>query len=180
MKLPLLLLALVAFPLISLATTNSKEDRIRSRLEDKLVDIESLIAQRDALDTTVSQAPVAWHLDHSLKVINNIFTALSDSDPDQRKSNFNFTRSVVFISGTIPRGVAQSPKSVRPPEVILTEDIRTQISQVRSNLQAFSTLPERANFEHPVFGNLNRKKTLRFLEIHTEHHLKIIRDILGE
>ncbi|MEL6652894.1 MAG: DUF1569 domain-containing protein [Bacteroidota bacterium] len=175
-----MLLLLSIFQLTSIAATSSKEKRIRSSLEEKLLEIESLIAQRDALDTTISQAPVAWHLDHSLKVINGIFSTLSGSDPAQYQSDFNFTRSAVFISGSIPRGVAQSPKSVRPPEVIVTEDIRKQLSEARSNLQAFTTLPEGANFEHPVFGNLNRKKSLRFLEIHTDHHLKIIRDILGE
>ena len=35
-----------------------------------------------------------------------------------------------------------------------------------------------AYFRHLIFGNLNKKRTIRFLQIHTAHHLKIIQDIL--
>jgi hypothetical protein len=33
-------------------------------------------------------------------------------------------------------------------------------------------------FEHPYFGKLKLKETIRFLEIHTTHHLSIIEDIV--
>lgn len=34
-----------------------------------------------------------------------------------------------------------------------------------------------AFFEHPLFGVLNKKDTMKFLKMHTTHHLKIIQDI---
>ncbi len=39
-------------------------------------------------------------------------------------------------------------------------------------------LPENVYFNHHVFGMLTKKQTLRFLEIHTKYHLKIVNDIL--
>ena len=31
-----------------------------------------------------------------------------------------------------------------------------------------------------MFGMLNKQQTLRFLEMHTKHHLKIVDDILAQ
>ena len=39
------------------------------------------------------------------------------------------------------------------------------------------TLNANSYFKHPYFGDLNLKKTLWFLNLHTNHHLKIIKDI---
>jgi hypothetical protein len=34
-------------------------------------------------------------------------------------------------------------------------------------------------FTHPYFGDLKKKQTILFLEIHTQHHLEIIEDIIS-
>ena len=149
-------------------------------LKEQLRRIEVLLAEGAAMDTSVSAVPVQWHLDHMLKTINNIYDSLESSDPTLHKPSFNFLRSVVYLIGTIPRGAAQSPQSVRPPEVILEEDIRTQLETARKNVKKVSDLDENAHFNHPKFEQLNRDQTLDFLEIHTNHHLKIIDDILGK
>jgi hypothetical protein len=33
-------------------------------------------------------------------------------------------------------------------------------------------------FHHPFFGHLKLNKTIKFLEIHTNHHLQIIHEII--
>ncbi|MFK7923659.1 MAG: DUF1569 domain-containing protein [Bacteroidia bacterium] len=178
MRTPFLILFL-AIPLLGyIFGTSQRARNVSERTHIKLVEWEKHIPQKAALDTTVSHVSVAWHLDHGLKVINSISTALQKSDPSQFKRQINFTRMAVFLGGAMPRGVGKAPESVQPPEQILTEDILSQLDEARSNIDQFKTLAIDAHFDHPVFGTLNRDQVLRFLEIHTEHHLKIIRDIL--
>ncbi|WP_420570742.1 DUF1569 domain-containing protein [Kordia sp.] len=143
-----------------------------------LTKIEHTIDLRDAKNKAVSKADVAWHLDHMLKTINRLSESLESSDPTMYHSSFNVPRIMSLTGGIIPRGRAQSPQNVRPPENILTENIHAQILEAKDNIQKLENLDANANFDHPVFGMLNKAQTIRFLEVHTAHHLKIIADIL--
>ncbi|MEM6343907.1 MAG: DUF1569 domain-containing protein [Bacteroidota bacterium] len=149
-----------------------------TKIQNKLLEWESHIPARDAINPPVSKVSVAWHLDHGLKVINGIYFALQKSDPSQYKRSYNLSREAIYLAGAMPRGVAKSPKSVLPPDEILETDIQKQLNQARANIEKLKALPKNAYFKHPYFGMLNRDQSIRFLEIHTEHHLKIIRDIL--
>lgn len=163
--------------LISIA--NNREDD-PNFLDGQLTEIEGYFEQRKTQNEEVSQANVAWHLDHTLKTINRITENLVESNPEEYLSKFNMQRVVVHTTGRIPRGVAQSPQNVRPPESVLLDSLQLQLAEARQNLDAINHLDEKAFFAHPVFDHLDRDQTRRFLEIHTNHHLKIIRDILGE
>ena len=146
----------------------------------QLAKIENTIEFRDAKNEEVSKSDVAWHLDHMLKVINRITETLEASDPEAYEGSFNFTKIASLTAGFIPRGRAQSPQSVRPPEIILTKDIFKQLTEARRNIETLQTLEAKANFAHPIFGMLDKAQTIRFLEVHTNHHLKIIADILEQ
>ena len=149
-------------------------------LDEQFAEMVDHIPQRDRLNPKVSQADVAWHLDHSLRSINKICEALKASDPDKFRPNFSLSRVFVFTSGIIPRGVAQSPKSVLPPEIISTDSLYLQLEEAKKNLKELQALDSKAHFKHPYFKVLNKGQTFRFLKIHTQHHLKIIRDIVAE
>jgi len=172
-----LILFLTVFAVYARMTMNTTNPDF---LMDHFAEIESKLDARDVLNQDVSQVPVAWHLDHCLKTINTIYQALKNSDPEKFEGSFDATRTLSLTMNYIPRGRAQSPTSVRPPEVIDTEDIILQLQEARVNIKMAFDLDENAHFEHPVFGTISRGNTLRFLEVHTEHHLKIIRDILEE
>ena len=147
-------------------------------IDAELAEIEGYIAQRDVKNTGVSQADVAWHLDHSLKVLNNLCETLEQSNPEEFSSEINASRLLVFTTGIIPRGRAQAPESVRPPEVITDENIELQLASVRSRLANLSSLDEKAHTNHPVFGTIDKGQTMRLMKVHTRHHLKIIADIV--
>ena len=149
-------------------------------LDNQLLEIEQYFSQRDIKNISVSQANVAWHLDHTLKTINNVCMALQDSNPEEYNSTFNFRRILVHTLGNIPRGIAQSPPSVQPPEIILLDSLISQLNEAREHVHQISNLEEHTYFAHPVFDHLDRDQSRRFLEVHTNHHLKIIKDILEE
>ncbi len=177
-KFILICLALLLVVLGIVQVRNSNPSSIR--LEKQLSQFEYFIEKRNSRSTKISEVDVAWHVDHSLKTINRIYERLKDSDPKEYSSGFSLSRTLIYTWGNFPRGVAESPKIVRPPDTIRTDSLYLQLEAARKNIQKLEELPVNAHFKHPYFKVLNRKQSQRFLEIHTHHHIKIIRDILGE
>lgn len=146
-------------------------------LQSQLREMGKFISFKDQCNSAVSQANVGWHLTHNLQVINNVTAALEASNPKDYRYQFSFPQLIVFLTGRIPRGKAKAPKSVRPGSSICQEDLVRSLREAEQNIQRFLTLHPNSYFDHPYFKNLNRNETKKFLEIHTEHHLKIIREI---
>ena len=149
-------------------------------LAAELVEIESMLLYRDFLSEEVSKVDVAWHMDHSLKVINKVIKSLHSSDPDEYRKEFNFIRMVVLATGRMPRGVGKAPAGVLPPDEIITQDIMTQLAEAELSLASLNAAHRQSHFDHPVFGLLDLEDTRKFLKIHTNHHLAIIRDIIED
>jgi len=147
-------------------------------LKEQIATLEKMIDHLELSATKVSAKGIDWHIDHLLKVIIKVSNALKHSDPLVYQRKYNLLRSVIFVSGKIPRGKGKAPRSVLPPEVILKEDLFLQIKEASKHLNEMKDLPAASNFKHPYFGMLNLKMAKRFLDIHTNHHLKIIKEIL--
>jgi hypothetical protein len=125
----------------------------------------------------VSNANVAWQIDHSLKVINSVITTLQKSDT-KYSWDFNLKRTYFFLRKSIPRGKARAPKAVQSFEEITIKDLERQIKTARFLIKELETMDKNTNFIHPFIGKLNLKQAITFLEVHTQHHLKIIDDII--
>jgi hypothetical protein len=52
-----------------------------------------------------------------------------------------------------------------------------EIELAKANLQTLASTHQNKYFTHPIFGDLDVPKTLKFFTVHTNHHLKIIQDI---
>jgi hypothetical protein len=154
-----------------------KQDKI-STLENKLAQIETNINNFEKKNLSVSKATVGWHLDHSLKVINAVISSMEKSDPNLYKDNFKFLGKLLLSLNFFPKGKAKAPKYVLPPDVILKEEIVSQLKLAKENIQKIEELDNNAFFKHPLFGNVNKNRVLPFLNAHTNHHLKIIKNIL--
>lgn len=141
-------------------------------------ELESYITLKNRRNDAVSKSDVAWQIDHSLKVINLVCDTLLKSNPKEHKSKLNKWRLLFFTLGGFPRGKVKAPKFVRPPEIISTEDLNNQIQLAYKNIESVRLANKHAHFKHFIFGMLHKKRTVRFLKLHTNHHLKIIRDIV--
>ncbi len=147
-------------------------------LEKELNQLKEYTNSFEKIKTSISSKSVGWHVDHSLKVINGVINALTKSNPKGYKWKFNMVRAFVFSFNYFPRGKGIAPKKVLPPEVLVKDDVYSQIVQAKLNLEIVITLPAKSNFNHPYFGVLDLRQTLKFLGLHTNHHLKICRDIV--
>ena len=146
-------------------------------LNTLLTQIEENIPFHEKINPSVSESRVGWQLDHSLKVIHGVCTITIKTNPDKYKKNFNLWRSILFTLCHIPRGKTKDPKIVLPPEIITEDDLRKQLQASKKLIEQVKPLPKTSHFIHHVFGTLSKQQVLRFLEVHTKHHLKIVNDI---
>lgn len=141
-------------------------------------ELEKHIPNYAKLHTETSTSNIGWHVEHCLLVYVRIITAMESSDPALYKGSFNMKKILVFALNKIPRGKAQAPKTVRPTGEISPEKLMNNIEAAGIKIKALANLQKHHHFDHPFFGKLHLKETVKFLKIHTHHHLKIINDIV--
>jgi hypothetical protein len=147
-------------------------------IEKSLDELYNYIAHIDQLNTAVSTVNVGWHIEHSLLVINKIIQSVSKSDPNNYKWKFSLPRAFVFTINKFPRGKAKAPDIVKPKQQEKT-DYDALFAETKQALARLKNVDKNQFFLHHVFGNLNKKNTFIMLDIHTKHHLQIIKDIIA-
>jgi len=154
-------------------------NNILEKLEAIISKLESKISDFECLDTGVSFAYVGWHIEHSAMVINGIIAELKKSNPTNYVWKFNLSRLVILGINKIPKGKGKAPKQVVPQGIIEPARLKISLENAKKNIAELDKLEANSFFNHPYFGDLNLKVTKKFLLIHTNHHLKIIEDILN-
>jgi hypothetical protein len=140
--------------------------------------LETKIFNYEKVNTAISATSLGWHLQHTLLVLINVTESIKNSNPQQFKPNFNFVRTIIFTLNKIPRGKGKAPKSVQPNADITLELLKNNISLAKQKAIELYNLDKNKHFAHPFFGNVKLNGCIKFLKIHTSHHLKIIEDIL--
>ncbi len=90
----------------------------------------------------------------------------------------------ILAAGVLPRGRAQAPRIVRPPEAVNREYLADWLA---GNRKDFTELRQRAaelaacskKVPHQILGPLTALEWVRFASTHTEHHLAIAREVLA-
>ena len=86
-------------------------------------------------------------------------------------------------AGRIPRGFAQAPRMVRPPELVERALLVEWQASNRRAIDALTAAPAtvRASalkIPHQLLGRLDAVEWLRFAAVHSVHHLEIVADVL--
>ncbi|MBX9781501.1 MAG: hypothetical protein K2X26_14230 [Chitinophagaceae bacterium] len=153
---------------------------IPAPIEKLLAELASLIPQAEKINTNVSAASVSWHLSHSLKVMASVGTNLQKTDPAEYKPIWNIKKFIGLQLKYFPRGRAKAPKYVVPEKEYTEQELRAFIEDVKQIWENVTPLPKNAFIKHHHFGPLNKSKAIRFVGIHTNHHIKIIKEVIGK
>jgi hypothetical protein len=147
-------------------------DRVAALLDEE-PDATPLSAPR------VSGWSVAEQVDHLLKIVVAQLGRMAERRQSRR--GINLPGRIVLGIGRIPRGVGKSPEAVRG-EPKSRDELRAALAAAREKLHGVAADAAlcgdpRPLVGHPYFGGLTPGEALRFLAIHTDHHLRIVERI---
>lgn len=163
---------------------SGKADSAVAQLAGQLDEIARMVRFEPALLALrverVSHWSIGQQVDHILKVLDAGQRMFATSSPELPRG-MNLTGHLLLTLGWIPRGVGKSPKGVLPATEI-PDDLAERAARLRrafceTPLSAALLADPKPVFPHPYFGGLTALQGLRFLGIHTAHHLKIVADI---
>lgn len=138
-------------------------------------------ATLDRSAPSTSQWNVGEQIDHTVKVGLAVCGFLQRKQSTGGKGPSPVARLILF-TGRIPRGRARAPERVLP-EKRTPDELAQSIASLRESLASVSSdaallASNERYFKHPFLGDFTAKEALRFLEVHTSHHIRIIGDIL--
>jgi hypothetical protein len=129
----------------------------------------------------VSRWSVGQQIDHLQRVARGGLRVLEAARPPLPRG-INLVGRTLLGLGWIPRGVGKAPAQVVPADAPPLAELAERLPPLRADFAGAccdeNLLGSRTPvFRHPYFGGLTPREALRFLVVHTEHHLKIVRDI---
>lgn len=139
-----------------------------------------------AVAPDVSKWSIAKQLEHVL-MANDMVTGalkalLNDQLPSATEAKINRIGKAVLTRGAIPRGKAKTPPQFEPSDKPERSKLQTMHDNCTSRYEYLGENLDRiqemnTGFEHPVMGTLSAPVWIRFLHVHTLHHLNILREI---
>lgn len=149
-------------------------------INKQLDEVEALLGLPDEDNPAVSAWSVYQQLEHILLVKAGIATMIERNQAPSHAKQRSMLAPIILLLGYIPRGKAKSPAEVSP-EGMSQKQMKDLLDQTRVRYRKMDEMRGRFGAgvvgNHPYFGGLSAQQWLRFVEVHTRHHLKIIRDI---
>lgn len=90
---------------------------------------------------------------------------------------------VLMRVGRIPRGRAKAPSLAEPVADVSSKELSTRLRKQKGYLDRIASQREevvnlRQRFRHPLLGEFSARDGVRFVRVHTDHHLRIVREIM--
>jgi DinB superfamily len=128
----------------------------------------------------VSRWSPAEHVDHLLRVTISILDRLPSTEAVP--GGISVLGRAILMLQWIPRGRGRAPERLAGKRTSPAQLARA-LEKVTAALAAVDPATidgaRIRNVPHPRFGSLTPAEALRFVSVHNEHHLKIVRDILS-
>ncbi len=160
------------------------------RLYDEINDVLSMDqAVRDLVVPKVSAWTPIEQIAHVSKanrwVLSSLVAILTRGMHFEESGRPTAVGRFVLGTGFIPRGIGKAPSAAQPDTPVKIDRLRDTIETQMRHLDTIyaerqEAARSRQQFRHPVFGFLTPRQWIRFVHVHTKHHMKIVRDILIE
>jgi hypothetical protein len=147
------------------------------KLQVYISQLEKFISDQHIAALAVSSGNIGWHIEHCLLTLDIVAEKIKGSDPSTYKPKFHFWKTLILTFKKLPRGKVKAPKIVQPNNDHSEVSLQNHLAITRANISSLTMLGKNNYFIHPFLGPMNFKQTIRFLEIHTMHHIGIIKEI---
>jgi hypothetical protein len=140
---------------------------------------EALVEHRSAITSRISRWSVGQHIHHCSLVMVGVAEAVKRKRTPRPRWTPNLLRTMVLVSGRIPRGRAQAPREARPAPGLDEAGLASALSDANGTVRGLRDAPADAWFRHFALGVIRMRSVPRFLEVHNRHHLRIMGDIIA-
>jgi len=155
---------------------------LHSEMKSQISELKDLLSVTDNRIPRVSKWSCHQHVDHMTKVMKVSLSNLLEGERlSHQKPKPNLKAWYVLITGSIPRGRVQAPEIVMP-DTSSAETLLEELRQLEELVERLATKDKDKEFKkrtmrHPALGILGAPHWVRFLKIHNDHHLRIIREL---
>jgi hypothetical protein len=160
-------------------------------LDESYREIERLLALPAETARRVAPAVSGWSVEQHLAhlslanelVARNLRSLLKGAGPFVLASGEAPPEALaVLAAGRLPRGKAQSPRIVRPPDTVNREYLSDWLAGNRRDFEELRGKCEElrattGKVPHQILGPLNAVQWTRFAAVHSRHHLDIAREV---
>lgn len=136
----------------------------------------ALVPYANATNRSVSGWSVGEHLEHVCTVAAGFAVVLITGRGPAFTARMPEHRDMVLVDGHIPRGKIKAPPVAAPKGVESAEAYTRMLDRTHARLKSAAEQPGQRTADHPLLGTMTRNEVLRFVAVHTAHHLAIIDD----